>query len=200
MHLIPILKAGIWNAWIYMSVFIIQMFIIMFAGEQVKRRSHVPDEARLNRAEKNISVIANIVWLAALLYSVFLPLKIGTILFFAGLLTFAIGLIILTAATCYFLSVPPDQLISKGVYRFSRHPMYLATFLICLGAGISSGSWIFIILSIVMIYCFHREALVEERFCLNRYGKTYQQYMNHVPRWIGLRKRKKDYKSDSLEA
>ena len=193
MYFVPVFKAGIWNAWIFMSVFIIQMLIIMLAGEKVNKRSHIPAEARLNKSEKNTSVIANIVWLAALLYSVFLPFKPGTILFYAGLFAFMIGLTILSIATYLFITKPPDQIITQGVYRFSRHPMYLATFLICLGSGMASGSWIFIILCIIMIFCFHKEALVEEKVCLEKYGDVYQEYQNQIPRWIGLPWRKKGW-------
>jgi protein-S-isoprenylcysteine O-methyltransferase Ste14 len=193
MYFVPVFKAGIWNAWIFMSVFIIQMLIIMLAGEKVNKRSHIPAEARLNKSEKYTSVIANIVWLAALLYSVFLPFKPGTILFYAGLFAFMIGLTILSIATYLFITKPPDQIITQGVYRFSRHPMYLATFLICLGSGMASGSWIFIILCIIMIFCFHKEALVEEKVCLEKYGDVYQEYQNQIPRWIGLPWRKKGW-------
>jgi protein-S-isoprenylcysteine O-methyltransferase Ste14 len=185
MYVIPVFKAGIWNAWIFMSVFIIQMLVIMFAGEQVQRRSHVPAEARLHKYEKYASLVANLVWLAALIYSVFLPFIPGTLLFLAGLTVFLTGLLILSIATVNFIKASADRLISKGVYRFSRHPMYLATFLICLGTGISCGSWLFILFSIIMIFCFHKEALVEEKVCLDMYGDSYQQYMNRVPRWIG---------------
>jgi len=186
MYLIPVLKAGIWNAWIFMSVFIIQMLVIMLAGEKVRKRSHIPAEARLNKSEKYTSFAANLVWFTALIYSVFLPLKPGTILFYTGLLAFITGLTVLTTATCHFIMIPPDQIIKKGVYRFSRHPMYLATFFICLGAGISSGSWIFIILCIIMMICFHKEALVEEKVCLEKFGDAYREYLYQVPRWIGI--------------
>lgn len=189
MDLIPVLKPGIWNAWLYMSVFIIQMIIIMFAGEKIRRRSHVPADIKRSRLERCTAVIANAVWLLALVYSVFLPLKTGTTWFYTGLLVFLGGLVIITLATYHFMKTPPDQIISKGVYRFSRHPMYLATFLICIGAGISTGSWIFLILCLIMILCFHQEALVEEKFCLEKYGNAYLDYMKSVPRWIGLIKR-----------
>jgi protein-S-isoprenylcysteine O-methyltransferase Ste14 len=186
MHLIPTLSPGIWNAWIFMSVFILQMLVIMFAGERVRKRSHIPSEAKPNKNEKYTAVIANFVWLTALVYSIFLPLKPGTVLFYTGLIVFIIGLIILTIATYHFIGIPSDQLITKGVYRFSRHPMYLATFFICAGSGFSSGSWIFLILCMVMVFCFHKEALAEERFCLVKYGDAYQEYMNCVPRWIAI--------------
>lgn len=161
----------------------------MFAGDNVRKRSHLPAEIKRNRLDKYAAFIANAVWLLALIYSVFLPIKTGTTCFYTGIIIFLTGLVILTLATYHFMKTPPDQIISKGVYRFSRHPMYLATFLICIGAGISSGSWIFLILCVIMVLCFHQEALVEEKFCLEKYGDAYLDYMKSVPRWIGLIKR-----------
>jgi protein-S-isoprenylcysteine O-methyltransferase Ste14 len=80
------------------------------------------------------------------------------------------------------------MLITKGLYRFSRHPMYLATFFICLGAGIASISWLFIFISLIMILCFHQEALIEERYCMKKYSE-YIDYLNSVPRWLGIPKK-----------
>lgn len=164
----------------------------MFAGEKVRRRSHVPEDIKRSRRDRYTAVVANAVWLLALICSVFLPLKTGSIWFYAGFIMFLVGLIILIQSTYHFMKTPSDRIISKGVYRFSRHPMYLATFFICFGAGISSASWIFLILCVVMVYCFHREALVEEKFCLEKYGEAYLKYMNSVPRWFGFFKCMKD--------
>ena len=119
----------------------------------------------------------------------FLPFKLDTIWFYAGLSVFIIGLILLTIATFNFITTPPDSVILKGVYKISRHPMYLATFFICLGSGIAAGSWLFILLSVIIILCFHQEALIEERYCLDKYGNVYQDYLNRVPRWFGVLKR-----------
>ncbi|MBA7552902.1 hypothetical protein ES705_45479 [subsurface metagenome] len=125
-------------------------------------------------------------------YSIFLPFKLGTIWFYIGIFVFIIGLTLITIATYNFISALSDQLITKGAYKFSRHPMYLATFFICLGSGISSASWIFLFLSIIMALCFHKEALAEEKYCLDKYGNAYQEYIDYVPRWIGV-PRTKDF-------
>jgi protein-S-isoprenylcysteine O-methyltransferase Ste14 len=189
MELKLIFKPGIPNAWIFMSVFIIQMLVIMFAGERVRKRSHVPDEVKRDKLEKYISIIANIVWFIALVFSIFLSFKTGTIWFYTGLFVFIIGLTLLTIATINFITTPSDQLITKGVYKLSRHPMYLATFFICLASGIASGSLIFICLSIIMAICFHKEALVEEKYCLEHYGPAYKEYIINVSRWISIPQR-----------
>ncbi len=188
----PVLELGIWNAWIFMSVFLLQMLVVAFAGSRVRERSHVPPEARRSKFERYIGVIGNLVWLLAVVYSVFLPLQLGAIWFYVGLPIFGIGLTLLVTATIDFIAAPSSRLVTKGAYHFSRHPMYLATFCICLGSGIATVSWLFVLLSMIMALCFRQEALIEERFCLRRYGNAYQDYMKRTPRWIGVRKKREE--------
>jgi protein-S-isoprenylcysteine O-methyltransferase Ste14 len=172
-----------------MSVFLLQMLAIMFIDKRVWERIHVPIDARRNKMERYAGIIANLVWLLALGYSVFLPLLLGTTWFYIGLSVFIIGLTLMVVATFNFIATPADQLITKGAYQFSRHPMYVATFFISMGAGIATGSWLFIFFSIIMALCFYQEALIEEKYCLNRYGNRYQEYINITPGWIGLPKK-----------
>jgi protein-S-isoprenylcysteine O-methyltransferase Ste14 len=188
MSLIPAFKIGVWNAWIFMSVFLIQMLIIMLVNRKISEKSHVPREFKRTKWEKIVALAANYTWLLAMLYSVFLPLKLGTLWFYIGLLLFVVGLILLTASTINFISTPADKVIAQGIYRYSRHPMYLATFLICWGAGLAAASWLFLLISIIMALCFYQEALIEEKYCLETYGHTYQDYLSKTPRWLGLPK------------
>jgi len=171
-----------------MSVFIFQMALITFSGKRVKERTHVPNDARRTKFEKYTGIIGNFFWLLALVYSIFLPLLFDTIWFYLGFCIFIIGLLLLLLATINFMTTTVDQLIQEGVYTISRHPMYLATFLICLGTGIATASWIFIVLSLILAVCFHYEALIEERYCLEKYKELYCEYMKRVPRWIGIPK------------
>jgi len=169
-----------------MCAFLLQMLAMLFLDKRVWERSHLPTEARRNNFERYISIIGNLFWLLAMGYSVFLPFQPGTIWFYIGSSVFIIGLTLMGIATYNFITTPTNLLITKGVYKLSRHPMYLATFFICLGAGIAAISWLFIFFSIIMALCFYQEALIEERYCLIKYGKTYQDYINRTPRLIGL--------------
>jgi protein-S-isoprenylcysteine O-methyltransferase Ste14 len=184
-------KIGLWNAWIFMSVFILQMMAIMFIDKRLWERSHIPEDARQNKFEKRVSIVGNIIWLIAMGYSIFLPFQFGTLWFYIGLSVFNIGLALMATATFNFITAPADHPITKGAYNFSRHPMYLATFLICLGSGIATVSLLFIFLSVIMALCFYQEALIEERYCSNRYGNSYKEYIISTHRWIGAPKRHK---------
>ena len=56
---------------------------------------------------------------------------------------------------------------------------------------IMSLSWLFLFLVIILAIPLILNALAEERYCLEKYGKEYQDYMERTPRWIGLPKSKK---------
>lgn len=172
-----------------MSVFLLQMVAIYFVDKQAWERSHLPGEASRNRLERYAGFTGNIAWFAAMIYSVFLPFQLGTVWFYVGLAVFFIGLIFITVATCNFIDTPAQQIITKGVYKISRHPMYLASFFICLGSGIAGKSWLFVFLSVLMGSCFYIEALAEEKYCLNKYGNAYEHYMNTTSRVIGFFKK-----------
>ena len=178
-----------------MSVFLLQMLAMMFADKRIWEKSHLPIEARRDKLERNIGIVANFFWLLAMVYSVFLPLRLGTIWFYIGLSIFVIGLIIMAIATFNFITTAADQLIIEGVYKFSRHPMYLSTFIICLGSCIATRSWLFIFFSIIMALCFFQEALIEERYCLDKYGNAYREYINRTFRWIGIPKKYNKWKT-----
>ncbi|MCW8996873.1 MAG: hypothetical protein OQK77_13750, partial [Psychromonas sp.] len=86
-----------------MSVFILQMMLIIFVDKRIWKRSHIPNHFRQTPFDKYISVIANIVWLLSLGYSIFLPLLFGTTLFYIGFSVFIIGVLLLSLATFSFM-------------------------------------------------------------------------------------------------
>ncbi len=169
-----------------MSIFIFQMVLVLFSSKRIRNRTHVPNNFRQTIIDKHIGVIANFLWLFLLGYSIFLPLLFRSIWFYIGFFVFIFGTLLLLLSTLSFITTPTDELIQRGVYKISRHPMYLATFLICLGAGIASASLIFIILSVIFFVCLHYEASVEERYCHNIYKNQYEKYKHRVPMWFGL--------------
>jgi protein-S-isoprenylcysteine O-methyltransferase Ste14 len=80
--------------------------------------------------------------------------------------------------------IPLGKPWNKGLYRYSRHPMTLAGYLILISAGIASASWVFLLFSIVYIVLSAIPTIAEERFCLGKFGTAYRDYMNRTPRWL----------------
>jgi len=130
--------------------------------------------------------------LASMAYSVFLPIKLGTLWFYVGLAIWVMSLAI--GLTCFvsFGTTPLDELVTKGTYRISRNPVCLSGFLADVGIGIACASWVFLLYAVVDITLMHISVGAEERFLLEKYGAAYREYMNRTPRWIGIRKSNKE--------
>jgi len=153
-------------------------------GDMWKKMGEVPYE----NGEKRVFMISMVVMLLLLGYSVFLPLKLGTVWFYAGLATYLAGLVLYLTAIVNIATTPLGQPFTKGIYRYSRHPMLFSSWITFVGASIASASWILLLLSVVFIVLQTAEATAEERGCLERYGDEYQEYLNRTPRWIGMPK------------
>jgi len=186
----PIFEIGLWNAWILMLYFPLHPLIMIVVdkavgtGEIFKKMGEVPYE----KGEKRDYVISMVVMVILTIYSVFLPLKLGTAWFYAGLTVYLVGLAIFLTSIVNISTTPLGQLFTKGLYHFSRHPMYIALLIINVGVSIASASWIFLLLSVVIIVLYTSQVVAEERGCLETYGDEYQEYMNRTPRWIGIPK------------
>ena len=189
MSLIPAFKIGVWNAWIFMLCPWLDTLIFRLVGKEVfQRASGLASEMKTSRVYKIISYVSMIVELLAVAYSILLPFKLGTIWFYAGLTIFLLGLAVLTVASINFAVTPLNKPITRGMYRYSRHPLYLASLLIYLSVGIASASWVFLLVFVVQLVSISIGAVGEERYCLEKYGDDYRAYLDRTPRWVGIPK------------
>lgn len=69
------------------------------------------------------------------------------------------------------------------IYRISRHPMYLGILLVYIGIGIASSSWLYLLLAFAYLATYRNAFTIpEERFCCEKFGDAYREYMNRTPR------------------
>ena len=189
MSLVPEFELGLWNAWI----FILLGFIIphLFLNKYWKARGWDEEARRYSKKEKKLGNILTVIFVASVIYGVFLPLKLWTAWFYVGLSIYLLGMIFLIMATLNFAATPLDKPVTKGAYHISRHPLSFSGFLTLIGMSIACISWIFLLLAIVFIILMNTLVIPEERWCLEKYGNAYREYMNRTPRWIGILKSEK---------
>jgi protein-S-isoprenylcysteine O-methyltransferase Ste14 len=191
MSAMPAFEIGVWNAWILMLYILLHPLIMMLIDKLVGtgnifKKMETPT---FNKTERITNIFSNFVLLFGLLiYSIFLPLQLGTAWFYVGLALCVLGVVTWTIAIVNIADIPLGEPWNKGLYRYSRHPMTLASYLILIGAGIASASWVFLLFSFACIILSAIPTIAEERFCLEKYGDAYRQYLNRTPRWIGLPK------------
>jgi protein-S-isoprenylcysteine O-methyltransferase Ste14 len=84
----------------------------------------------------------------------------------------------------------PDQLVVRGLYRYSRNPMYVSVLLVVTGQAAlrwSSGVLIYAAVFFVVVNLFILG--YEEPTLARRFGEAYLVYRRRVPRWIGVVRR-----------
>jgi protein-S-isoprenylcysteine O-methyltransferase Ste14 len=185
MSLIPAFEIGVWNAWIFMLYHFLPMPLLMLVHRGLRQEV----SKQHSGIERKLYPVMWMVWLLGVIYSIFLPFQLGTIWFYVGFPISMVGLISYTAVIVEFAATPLDrEPVAKGLYRYSRHPMYITQLVMFVGVGIASASWVFLLFSIIYTLISCISAVPEERSCLEKYGGTSREYMNRTPRWIGIPK------------
>lgn len=183
---IPDFELGLWNAW----VFIIPFLIYWFVGIKFVFSKRMPESPLLKR--RKIEIVSNILVIAmfgSFIYSVFVPLKLGTIWFYIGLIVYLIAIILIIISMINFATTPIDKPVTKGAYRYSRNPMFIGFFLCFFGIAIACISWVYLVLTVLFIVITVYLSPFEEALTLGHYGTAYKEYMNRTPKWIGLPKK-----------
>jgi len=78
----------------------------------------------------------------------------------------------------------PDQLITSGVFAYTRNPIYVAFALVLTGQFLVFSHWILLVYLLGAFWLFHRQVLREEKFLKQHYGQAFSDYCRHVRRYF----------------
>jgi protein-S-isoprenylcysteine O-methyltransferase Ste14 len=186
MSWIPAFRPGIGNAWLFMLIYPLQWLAVLLLPRRIaERTSHAPEIIRTPQ-DRVVSFLTQGVWIGATLYSIFIPLHVGTPWFWSGLGLFLVGMAILVLASVAVARTPASKPFASGVYRFSRHPMYLSMILVYLGVSAASVSWVFLLITAATVFLQRYQMLKEEAYCRKNFGQAYLAYLAVTARWFGF--------------
>ncbi len=78
-----------------------------------------------------------------------------------------------------------SSLVTTGVYRYSRNPMYIGFLLMLVGWGVFLSNWVAFILPVGFVfYINHYQIKPEERILESLFGTAYLSYKHQVRRWL----------------
>lgn len=181
---IPEFEIGLWNGWILSAVFLVANYGFFFIGAAKENVKEMMDQVKeATGRDKLVCNLAYVPQWGIYVYSVFLPLKLDSSWFYIGLALFALGMIGEIIAVAQLFLREPGQLMTRGLYRFSRNPGYVGWAIVCIGIGIATASWVILALAVFSMTINHFIVLGEERLCLEKYGDPYREYMTKVPRY-----------------
>jgi protein-S-isoprenylcysteine O-methyltransferase Ste14 len=84
------------------------------------------------------------------------------------------------------LNWEPKNLMTRGPFAYSRHPMYVTELALWLGWAVLYGSIIVLAGFVALCVVVNILAPREERALEAKFGEAYRQYRARVPRWPGL--------------
>lgn len=108
----------------------------------------------------------------------------GFLLAGVGLLLFLVGM-----AQIYGAKLLRRGAVKGGLYRFVRHPQYLALSVLGLGVTLIWPRFLVLLSYVSMLFVYNALAAWEESLCLERYGESYREYQSRTgrifPRFLG---------------
>jgi len=111
-------------------------------------------------------------------------LGVATALFGVALVAAAIGLFRRTGQDPKPWESTPE-IISTGIYRFTRNPMYVGMALLQASIGITWGNgWILALVPVVLVTIYTIAIRHEEAYLERKFGSTYLDYKHSVRRWL----------------
>lgn len=113
---------------------------------------------------------------------------------YAGVCINVIGMAVFVAALIAFRESwrmgidnrNPGELITRGVFRISRNPIFLFIDLYFFGTFLIYPSVFFLIMALLTIGVLHYQILKEERFLTEHYGNAYASYAGETGRYITI--------------
>lgn len=168
-------SGGIWFAVIYL---IISTSLTLMLPKY--RLSAFMDVPRV----KVFGLLYQVLYYLQLLILCFLSFAESNFLFYVGTVVYIVGMLLYFTAMFYFAIAEYNKPVTRGLYKFSRHPVYFSFFIIILGASFATGNFILLIMSVLYLICSRQIAKAEELDCQKKYGADYQKYAENVRRFI----------------
>jgi len=84
----------------------------------------------------------------------------------------------------------PKKLVVRGLYHYSRNPMYVGVLTVILGWAVLFRAGHLVLYALVVGSCFQLFIVFyEERFLAREFGQQYENYRARVNRWLPIPRR-----------
>lgn len=192
---VPAWTASYWQAWTFLAVFgasafAITLYLMARDPELLERRVHAGPMAEKETSQKIIQTITAIGFCAVLVVSAldhrFARTRLPAYVSLAGDALVALAFLTIffvykenTFASATIELASEQKVISTGLYKLVRHPMYMGAFLLFVGMPLSLGSlWGLLVIALMLPALIWR--LLDEENFLVKNLPGYAEYQNTV--------------------
>jgi len=169
--------------WLLLLFLIVRFGLLsIIKREAILRAGYFAPVQKSEKVAYYIYQLSNIILLICLIVS---SIKIDfSLQFYLGLSLFTVGILLCAISVVCFAFPNAEGLNINGIYKFSRNPMYVAYFVCFLGMSLLTQSLIMLIIVLIFQISAHWIIVSEERWCLEKFGKSYEDYIKAVRRYI----------------
>ncbi len=166
---------------------IIPLLVIRFGiltildRDSLKRAAHFPPLIGKERSAYWVYQISNLMIFVSLC---FLKIRTDSYLLYPGLVIYGLGVLLCLVSVINFAKPAKNGINLRGIYGISRNPMYVAYFIYFIGCTILTQSLYLLGIVVIFQISAHWIILSEERWCIQRFGEEYMNYMNKVRRYL----------------
>jgi len=80
---------------------------------------------------------------------------------------------------------PTNAIVSSGIYRRTRNPIYVSFMVIVLAAAVAANNgWLLLAMVVLFVLLEFGVVRAEERYLSAKFGAEYEEYRRRVRRWI----------------
>jgi protein-S-isoprenylcysteine O-methyltransferase Ste14 len=188
LELFPMLTLGLLNGWILLTIFFItELVLVLSFPKGMRGRLFEYTHSKWKTHRRVILIIGKTFGLLYILLLAFSPLKLSSPLFYLGMIFYIVGLTGFVIAIINFRNTPPNQPVTRGLYRYSRNPQILTMLVTMLGISFAVGSGVALIVLLLSTFFSRVRIIEEEKACLAQYGEAYREYLERVPRFLLIR-------------
>lgn len=183
MEFLPPLRFGLLNGWLLLAAY--------FVGLVIASRLFPPDKRQKLYFEPHyptghprwiLLMLGRLAAITFITLMLFARLRLGTALFYLGLAVYVLGYAVVMLSLHDYMRTPAGEVVSAGLYRYSRNPQWLGLVGIFVGTAFAAGGWLHLLL--VLVAAYHFQILLEEEVCAAAYGARYRDYVRRVPRYL----------------
>lgn len=173
------------NGWILLCLWwAIQGLSLLAVSKDVRERLFEFDRSSWSKGQRVTFATGKMIGLIFLIVAALTQINVNSIEFLIGMIVFAAGLFGLVLAIHNFQNTPLDNPVAIGLYKYSRHPQLVMLLIIGVGLSFALSSWFLLVLRFLSFGLEHQGVVAEENECLKRFGSSYEEYLERVPRYL----------------
>ena len=187
------------------SLAVIAVFYVIYFGKMLMQRQQGVQTDQIGKGTKPKDLLLVERLMKAATYTI-VPVEIVSILgrfqmwnnglcwlgigiAFLGVAVFLIAVI--TMRSSWRAGIPESdktELVTDGIYRFSRNPAFLGFDLMYIGLLVAYFNIFHLLFVVFAVTMLHLQILQEEAFLADAFGDKYLEYRKHTGRYFGIKK------------